>query len=76
MILSMAIIFVLGWPLEWTEIIIIFVPIFLPMLKHFNIDPVLVGRAGVRESAGGVPVTAGGDVGVLSEGRRRQSMSR
>jgi TRAP-type mannitol/chloroaromatic compound transport system permease large subunit len=43
MILSMAIIFVLGWPLEWTEIIIIFVPIFLPMLKHFNIDPVLWG---------------------------------
>jgi TRAP-type mannitol/chloroaromatic compound transport system permease large subunit len=43
MILSMAIIFLLGWPLEWTEIIIIFVPIFLPMLKHFNIDPVLWG---------------------------------
>jgi TRAP-type mannitol/chloroaromatic compound transport system permease large subunit len=43
MILSMAIIFVLGWPLEWTEIIVIFVPIFLPMLKHFNIDPVLWG---------------------------------
>jgi TRAP-type mannitol/chloroaromatic compound transport system permease large subunit len=43
MILSQAIIFVLGWPLEWTEIIIIFVPIFLPMLKHFNIDPILWG---------------------------------
>ncbi len=43
MILSQAIIFILGWPLEWTEIIIIFVPIFLPMLKHFNIDPVLWG---------------------------------
>ena len=43
MLLSQAIIFVLGWPLEWTEIIIIFVPIFLPMLKHFNIDPVLWG---------------------------------
>jgi TRAP-type mannitol/chloroaromatic compound transport system permease large subunit len=43
MILSQAIIFLLGWPLEWTEIIIIFVPIFLPMLKHFNIDPVLWG---------------------------------
>ena len=43
MILSQAIIFVLGWPLEWTEIIIIFVPIFLPLLKHFNIDPVLWG---------------------------------
>jgi TRAP-type mannitol/chloroaromatic compound transport system permease large subunit len=43
MILSMAIIFVLGWPLEWTEIIVIFVPIFLPMLKHFNVDPILWG---------------------------------
>ncbi|HXF79498.1 MAG TPA: TRAP transporter large permease subunit [Usitatibacter sp.] len=43
MILSQAIIFLLGWPLEWTEIIVIFVPIFLPLLKHFNIDPVLWG---------------------------------
>ena len=43
MILSQAIIFVLGWPLEWTEIIVIFVPIFLPMLKHFSIDPILWG---------------------------------
>ena len=43
MILSQAIIFVLGWPLEWTEIIVIFVPIFLPMLKHFGIDPILWG---------------------------------
>ncbi len=43
MLLSQAIIFVLGWPLEWTEIIVIFVPIFLPMLKHFSIDPILWG---------------------------------
>ena len=43
MILSQVIIFILGWPLEWTEIIVIFVPIFLPMLKHFGIDPVLWG---------------------------------
>lgn len=43
MLLSQAIIFLLGWPLEWTEIIVIFVPIFLPMLKHFDIDPVLWG---------------------------------
>jgi TRAP-type mannitol/chloroaromatic compound transport system permease large subunit len=43
MILSQAIIFVLGWPLEWTEIIVIFVPIFLPLLRHFNIDPILWG---------------------------------
>jgi TRAP-type mannitol/chloroaromatic compound transport system permease large subunit len=43
MILSQAIIFLLGWPLEWTEIIVIFVPNFLPLLKHFNIDPILWG---------------------------------
>jgi TRAP-type mannitol/chloroaromatic compound transport system permease large subunit len=43
MLLSQAIIFLLGWPLEWTEIIVIFVPIFLPMLTHFDIDPVLWG---------------------------------
>ena len=43
MLLSQAIIFVLGWPLEWTEIIVIFVPIFLPLLQHFQIDPLLWG---------------------------------
>jgi TRAP-type mannitol/chloroaromatic compound transport system permease large subunit len=43
MLLSQAIIFVLGWPLEWTEIIVIFVPIFLPLLRHFHIDPILWG---------------------------------
>jgi TRAP-type mannitol/chloroaromatic compound transport system permease large subunit len=43
MLLSQAIIFVLGWPLEWTEIIVIFVPIFLPLLQHFGIDPMLWG---------------------------------
>jgi TRAP-type mannitol/chloroaromatic compound transport system permease large subunit len=43
MILAQVIIFILGWPLEWTEIIIIFVPIFLPMLGHFNIDPPMFG---------------------------------
>jgi TRAP-type mannitol/chloroaromatic compound transport system permease large subunit len=40
-ILAQAIIFFLGWPLEWTEIIVIFVPIFIPLLAHFNVDPVL-----------------------------------
>ncbi|MBC7918826.1 MAG: TRAP transporter large permease subunit [Rhodoferax sp.] len=43
MLLSQAIIFILGWPLEWTEIIVIFVPIFLPLLQHFQIDPLLWG---------------------------------
>jgi TRAP-type mannitol/chloroaromatic compound transport system permease large subunit len=41
LILAQAIIFILGWPLEWTEIIVIFVPIFIPLLAHFNVDPVL-----------------------------------
>jgi tripartite ATP-independent transporter DctM subunit len=43
MLLAQFIIFLLGWPLEWTEIIIIFVPIFLPLLDVFNIDPLLFG---------------------------------
>ena len=43
MILAQIIIFILGWPLEWTEIIIIFIPIFLPLLPHFNIDPLMFG---------------------------------
>ncbi|HEY3177853.1 MAG TPA: TRAP transporter large permease subunit [Casimicrobiaceae bacterium] len=43
MILAQFIIFLLGWPLEWTEIIIIFMPIFIPLLAHFNIDPLFFG---------------------------------
>ncbi|HEY5763665.1 MAG TPA: TRAP transporter large permease subunit, partial [Rhodocyclaceae bacterium] len=43
LILSQAIIFLLGWPLEWSEIIIIFVPIFLPLLPHFDVDPMFFG---------------------------------
>ena len=43
MILAQLIIFLLGWPLEWTEIIVIFCPIFIPLLSHFEIDPILFG---------------------------------
>lgn len=43
MIIAQFIIFLLGWPLEWTEIIVIFVPIFVPLLAHFDVDPVLFG---------------------------------
>ncbi len=43
MLLSQVIIFLLGWPLEWTEIIVIFMPIFLPLLTHFNVDPLFFG---------------------------------
>ncbi len=43
LLLTQAIIFLLGWPLEWTEIIVIFVPIFLPLLDNFGIDPIFFG---------------------------------
>ena len=43
LILAQLIIFLLGWPLEWSEIIIIFVPIFLPMLATFGVDPLFFG---------------------------------
>jgi TRAP-type mannitol/chloroaromatic compound transport system permease large subunit len=43
LIIAQLIIFLLGWPLEWTEIIIIFCPIFIPLLSHFQIDPILFG---------------------------------
>jgi len=43
MLLAQVIIFLLGWPLEWTEIIVIFMPIFIPLLPHFGIDPLFFG---------------------------------
>ncbi len=43
MLLSQFIIFILGWPLEWTEIIVIFMPIFIPLLVKFNVDPLFFG---------------------------------
>ena len=43
LVLSQAIIFILGWPLEWTEIIVIFMPIFIPLLDNFGVDPLFFG---------------------------------
>jgi tripartite ATP-independent transporter DctM subunit len=43
LIVAQVIIFILGWPLEWTEIIVIFVPIFLPLLEFFKVDPLFFG---------------------------------
>jgi TRAP-type mannitol/chloroaromatic compound transport system, large permease component len=43
LLLAQLIIFILGWPLEWSEIIVIFVPIFLPLLPMFGIDPLFFG---------------------------------
>ena len=43
LIMSQVIIFLLGWPLEWTEIIVIFMPIFIPLLDNFGVDPLFFG---------------------------------
>jgi TRAP-type mannitol/chloroaromatic compound transport system permease large subunit len=42
------VIFLLGWPLEWTEIIVIFMPIFLPLVSHFQNDPNLMSSMGIE----------------------------
>ncbi|MBL0918455.1 MAG: TRAP transporter large permease subunit [Hydrogenophaga sp.] len=43
LVMTQVIIFILGWPLEWTEIIVIFMPIFIPLLDNFNVDPLFFG---------------------------------
>ncbi|MFN7444744.1 MAG: TRAP transporter large permease subunit [Curvibacter sp.] len=43
LVLSQVIIFILGWPLEWTEIIVIFMPIVIPLLDNFGVDPLFFG---------------------------------
>jgi TRAP-type mannitol/chloroaromatic compound transport system permease large subunit len=43
LVMSQVIIFILGWPLEWTEIIVIFMPIFIPLLPKFGVDPLFFG---------------------------------
>ena len=48
MLLAQVVIFLLGWPLEWTEIIVIFMPIFLPLLGHFQSDPTLMSSMGIE----------------------------
>ncbi len=70
LLLTQVIIFLLGWPLEWTEIIIIFVPIFLPLLRRFRHRPDLLRHPGGAEHADRVQHAAGGDGGLLPEGRR------
>ena len=68
LILAQFIIFLLGWPLEWTEIIIIFVPIFLPLVKTFHIDPTLVRHPGCAQHPDLVQHAADGHGGLLSQG--------
>ena len=66
MLLAQVIIFLLGWPLEWTEIIVIFMPIFIPLLAHFNIDPLFFGLL-VALNLQRLCSPAGGDGRVLLE---------
>ncbi len=76
LLVAQVIIFLLGWPLEWTEIIVIFCPIFIPLFSHFQRRSDPVRHYGGGQSAGGVPLAAGGDVGVLSKRRGAARMSR
>ena len=73
LIVTQIIIFILGWPLEWTEIIVIFVPIFLPLLDHFGIDPAVFRHPDRPQYPDVVPVAAGGHGTLLPEGRGAQA---
>ena len=70
LLLAQLIIFLLGWPLEWSEIIIIFVPIFLPLLPHLRHRPAVLRHPRGAEPADLVPDAADGDVGLLPQGHR------
>ena len=72
LLVTQIIIFILGWPLEWTEIIVIFVPIFLPLLDHFGIDPLFFGIADRPQHPDVVPVAARRHGALLPEGRGAQ----
>jgi TRAP-type mannitol/chloroaromatic compound transport system permease large subunit len=67
LIISQLIIFLLGWPLEWTEIIVIFCPIFIPLLSHFQVDPILFGTM-VAVNLQAAFLSPPVDVGVLLKG--------
>ena len=71
LVMVQLIIFLLGWPLEWSEILIIFVPIFLPMLAIFDVNPYFLRHAGRVEPADLLPHPADGHVGLLPQGRAR-----
>ena len=69
-VLILAVIFVLGWPLEWVPIVLIVVPILLPLVQKLGIDLDLVLHAGRRLPADGVAFAAGRAIGLFSQGRR------
>ncbi len=68
MLLAQVIIFLLGWPLEWTEIIVIFMPIFIPLLATLQHRSALLRAPRGPEPPDGVPLAAGGDGRLLPEG--------
>ncbi|MGG5817186.1 TRAP transporter large permease [Falsiroseomonas sp. HW251] len=70
MLLAQVIIFILGWPLEWTEIIVIFVPIFLPMLDDFGISPIFFGILVALNLQTSFLSPPRRDGGLLPQGRR------
>ena len=68
--LAQIMIFLLGWPLEWTEITIIFLPLFLPLLKTYDIDPLFFGIMTALNQQTSFLSPPGRDVRVLPQGRR------
>ena len=68
LVMVQMIIFVLGWPLEWSEILIIFVPIFLPMLDAFGVNPIFFRDACRTQPSNILSYTSYGYVGILFEG--------
>ncbi len=38
LLLILAVIFLLGWPLEWVPIVLIVIPIFMPLIEQLQID--------------------------------------
>ncbi len=38
LLIILALIFVLGWPLEWVPIVLIVIPIFMPLIEQLQID--------------------------------------
>ena len=69
LVLIMALIFVLGWPLEWVPIVLIVVPFLLPLVQKLGFDMTWFGDIGCRQPADGVAVPAGRSRGLFPQGR-------
>ena len=66
--LIMVVIFLLGWPFEWPAIILVFVPLLQPVIMAHEDRHAVVRHAHRREPPDRLPVAAGRDVGILSQG--------